>query len=108
MDALNKRVATGTMQRVQQNDLDKGALSVVSERLTTLAEKSSLRFAELAAEALDMLPEIEITSASEACGVVKTLRTIAGMDKTDGVQVNIAAWGASAIRRTTIHDLTDE
>ncbi len=69
------------------------ATVTVTDNLLDLAKAGSLRFAQVAHRSLQAMPdELLIASPSDAATTVKTLRSIAGMDK-EGTTVNVAIGG---------------
>ncbi len=67
---------------------------IVTDNLLDLAKAGSLRFAQVAHRSLQAMPdELLIASPSDAATTVKTLRSIAGMDKEGtNVVVNFGGW----------------
>ena len=69
------------------------ATVIVTDNLLDLAKSGSLRFAQVAHRSLQAMPdELLIASPSDAATTVKTLRSIAGLDK-EGTTVNVAVGG---------------
>ncbi len=103
-------LSPSSMSRQSRNERKKagkeGAIAVVAENLTTLAEEGSLHFQKLAHRAITSKKRLHIDGVSDAVSLVKTMRTVAGIDKDGGVQINVGSWGAAATK-VEVHELGD-
>lgn len=83
-----------------------GSVVVVAETLQDLAETGSLHFQRLAVDAITRKKRLVIHSTSDACNLVKTVRSVAGLDKAAQVQINVGSWGAAS-SQVEVNDLGD-
>lgn len=100
LEESTKRVSTGAMQRMQRLEgkgAKGGAVGIVAETLTTLAEEGTLHFARLAHGALTRRKLLTVAGVSDACTLVKTLRSTAGLDK-DAINITVGSWSAASMR----------
>lgn len=96
----------GGFLKTQTNE---NAAVIITDNLLDLAKAGSLRFAQVAHRSLQAMPEeLLIVSPSDAATTVKTLRSIAGMDKEGAsVVVQLNGWSEWPEPEPVTRDVTD-